>query len=386
MIKGLCIHRMPYFGGNVSKDIHKQLGLRKVINACGSYTPFGVSRSSDGVADAVAQSLKDYFVMSELADAAGKRIAEIYGVENVAFSHCAAGAITMAIAAIMVGNDMDLLYALPATKDLKNKVVIQSGHLVNYGQPIEQAVRLSGAGIIVAGTEQGCSVEALDKALVGEDVCALLCVESRLCKSGTVPAAQAVKRAHERGVPVVIDGAAQDLRLDEVIGFGADLTITSAQKYLSAPTCGLALGKRHLTECMQLQEKGIGRAMKPTKEGIIGALAGVEERAQMDMGFWETVQKEKSEAFAKRLNQIIHLSAECQPDQTGLPFSRVRATLDEKAANRTAVQVTALLADHNPMIALQDHELKLGVLNFEIVGLNQQELKTIYDQLSVLLD
>lgn len=366
-------------------EIHKDLKLRKMINARGTYTPFGVSRSSDAVASAVAQSLKHYFDMSELAEVAGNRISEIYGVESVAFSHCAAGSITMAIAAILVGSDLEQVLKLPDTNGAANRVVIQAGHLVNYGHPIEQDVRVTGAEVVVAGSELGCSAEALDAALSEDGVCALLCVESRLCKSGTVPTSEAVALAHGKGLPVIIDAAAQDLRLDEVIGFGADLTICSAQKYLSAPTCGLALGRRSLTDAMQMQEKGIGRAMKPTKEGIIGTLAAVEERASMDMDVWTTAQKQKSLEFADLLNRLPGVSTSCVPDQTGLPFTRVQAVFDEKALGKTVSQLNQQLAESDPQISVQEHELGDGVMNFEIVGLDEGELKIIYERLSDLL-
>ncbi len=356
-----------------------------MINARGTYTPFGVSRSSDAVANAVAQSLQHYFDMSALAEVAGNRIAKIYGVESVAFSHCAAGSITMAIAAILVGNNLDLALKLPDTTGLQKRIVIQAGHLVNYGHPIEQDVRLTGAEVVVAGSETGCSTEALDAALSENGVCALLCVESRLCKTGTVPVGEAIGLAHAKGLPVVVDAAAQDLRLDEVIGFGADLVIASAQKYLSAPTCGVALGQRDLTEAMQVQEKGIGRAMKPTKEGIIGTLAAVEERACMDMALWEKEQKQKSQNFSVLLNQLPSVSASCVPDQTGLPFTRVRAVFDEKALGKTASRLNQQLAESDPQISVQEHELDAGVLNFEIVGLDEEELKIIYARLSDLL-
>jgi len=367
-------------------DIHDQLGLRRVINARGSYTPFGVSRSHDAVAAVVAESLKHYFVMSELAEAAGDRIANIYDVESVGFSHCAAGSITMAIAAVMVGEDMDLLYKLPDTCNISHRVVIQAGHLVNYGQPVEQAIRLAGAEVVVAGGQHGCTVEELEAALDTDDVCALMCVESRLCKPGTVAADQAVALAHKKGVTAVIDAAAQDLRLPDVLGFGADITITSGQKYYAGPTCGLALGSKSMVGAMALQEKGIGRAMKLTKEGIIGALAAVELRVQTDMDAWSAEQKSKSDDFAAHLNQIRHLTVACEADQTGLPFLRVRAALDEASAGHTAFQVAEHLAANDPMISVQEHELDKGVLNFEIIGLNRSELEIIYERLSDLLD
>ncbi len=324
--------------------------------------------------------------MSDLADVAGARVAKIYNVESVAFSHCAAGSITMAIAAVMVGEDMNLLYRLPDTKGIPNRVVIQKGHMVNYGQPVEQAIRLAGAETVVAGTDAECPPEALKAALSEQGVCALMCVESRLCRPGTVASDEAVALAHDMGIPVIIDGAAQDLRLSEVLGFGADVTITSGQKYYSGPTCGLALGRKTLTQAMTLQEKGIGRAMKPTKEGIIGALAAVELRDRADMGAWSADQKTKSEDFAARLNEIRYLTVACEADQTGLPFFRVRAVLDERAAGHTAAQIAGLLAAQDPMISVQEHEFDKGILNFEIIGLTTLELEIIYESLSDLLD
>ena len=367
------------------KDIHADLGLRKIINARGTYTPFGVSRSSDIVSQAVANALGHYFDMSDLANVAGDRIAKIYGVEATSFSHCAAGSITMVIAAIMTGADMERLYKLPDTDGIQNRVVIQAGHMVNFGQPIEQAVRLSGASIVVAGSDNGCSVDQLSKALSEDGVCVLLCVESRLCKLGMVPTEDAVKLAHEKGLPVVVDAAAQDLRLPEVIGFGADITITSAQKYLSAPTCGLALGSRLLTDAMKLQEKGLGRAMKPTKEGVIGALAAVEERSSLDKAAWQQEQKKKSQGFVELLNGLKSIAAECDPDINGLPFDRVRCVVDEKRAGKTAFQINQELLAGEPMISVQDHELDIGVISFEIVGLSDDEMQEIYQRLSFVL-
>jgi len=62
--------------------------------------------------------------MSDFAKAAGDLISKIYGSEATAFLHCVAGAITMAIAAIMTGTDMGRLYRLPKTDEIRNRVVI----------------------------------------------------------------------------------------------------------------------------------------------------------------------------------------------------------------------------------------------------------------------
>ena len=60
--------------------------------------------------------------------------------------------------------------------------------MVNFGQPIEQAVRISGASIVVAGSDEGCSTEQLNEALSEDGVCALLCDKFWLCKPEMAPA------------------------------------------------------------------------------------------------------------------------------------------------------------------------------------------------------
>ena len=56
--------------------IHARLGLHPVINAAGTFTPLGVSRSSPAVADAVAQSLQEFFVIDELQALACRALAD----------------------------------------------------------------------------------------------------------------------------------------------------------------------------------------------------------------------------------------------------------------------------------------------------------------------
>ena len=81
---------------------------------------------------------------------------------------------------------------------------------------------------------------------------------------------KAVKLAKNLGVPTIIDGAAQDFRIEELLETGADVVLVSGQKYLASPTAGLVFGKREYVDAVRAQDKGIGRGMKATKEAIIG--------------------------------------------------------------------------------------------------------------------
>lgn len=58
---------------------HERHRLTEVINARGTFTPLGVSRSSATVAEAVAEALPEFFVMDELADRVSEAVAHATG-------------------------------------------------------------------------------------------------------------------------------------------------------------------------------------------------------------------------------------------------------------------------------------------------------------------
>ncbi len=46
-------------------SLHDRYGLTRVINAAGTFTPLGVSRSPAAVGNAVAEALSAFFVIDE---------------------------------------------------------------------------------------------------------------------------------------------------------------------------------------------------------------------------------------------------------------------------------------------------------------------------------
>ena len=89
-----------------------------------------------------------------------------------------------------------------------------------------------------------------------------------------------------------------------------------------------AIGRADLVEACRAQDSGIGRAMKPTKEAVVGVLAALQERRSLDLDEWTANQHSKVAAFVKQAARIGGLRATTVPDSTGLPFSRVCLTVD----------------------------------------------------------
>ncbi len=351
-------------------DLHARYRLTKVINARGTFTPLGVSRSTPQVGEAVAAALGEFFVIDELQDRASAALARWSGAEAGTVVHCAAAAITVSVAATMTGTSAEKIAALPDATGLSSRVVIPAGHVVDYGQSILQAIRLAGAAPVVADGD-------IDAALAHPETASLLLVSSRLVRGPALDLAETVRAAHRRGVPVIIDAAAQDLRVRDVVATGADLVLLSGQKYLASPTAGLVVGRAALLAAVRAQEKGIGRAMKASKEAIAGVLAALEAREGMDLAAWQAVQRGKVSAFVERVSRLPGLRAAVVDDPTGLPLARAQVTVAPARARLDAAGLASRLQAGDPPIWAMAHDTARGNLVFELVPLSDAEIEMI---------
>jgi uncharacterized pyridoxal phosphate-dependent enzyme len=366
-------------------DPHAHLGLTRVINAAGSYTPLGVSRSPPEVAAAAAVALQHWFVIEELQTLVGGRVAAWAGAEAATVVHCAAAGITLCVAASMAGSDPARVARLPEAPDLARRVVLPAGHAVDYGHPIVQDIRMAGGLPSLAGCAQGCSLEALRAALDAPDVAALLLVSSRLTSGSAMDLAAAVQLAHRRGVPALIDGAAQDWRVQELLATGCDALVVSGHKYMGSPTAGLVIGARDFVAAVRAQERGIGRAMKVSKECLLGVLAAVDHRSAVDRAAWEALERERARRVAAAIDKLPGLRAVAVPDPVGMPFERVSVTVDPAVVGTDAQGLAARLANGSPSVRVMSHELGEGRLVLEVVGFTELEERCVVAALEAAL-
>jgi seryl-tRNA(Sec) selenium transferase len=257
--------------------------------------------------------------------------------------------------------------------------VMPACHVVDYGHSNLQGIRLSGARVDLAGDETRCSIGDLEEELDGPDVSCLFLVSSRLTQGEPIDLVAAVRAAHRRGVPAIIDGAAQFPRIADLLATGADLVLVSGQKYLGSPTAGLVAGTWPLVQAVRAQEKGIGRVMKPTKEAIIGVIAALEEWQAFDRMKWEADELAKVLAFTEAAARIPEVSAEVVPDPTGLQVSRV--LLKVKDAKRVATELEAGV----PPIYVMTDRVADDELMLELVPLDANEIATVLARLWAIL-
>lgn len=356
-------------------DFHERYGLRRVINACGKMTSLCGARVLPGIAAAVHEAIQDFFELDDLQAAAGEVIARASGAEAGCVTACTAAGITLGVAATMTGNDLGRVLQLPDVEGMKSRVLIQQGHCVNFGAPITQAIRLAGARVTQVGEINRTTEAQLRLELERGDVAAVVAVESHhTVQHGWIRLPQLIPLVHEYGVPVVVDGAAQDQRLRGLIEVGSDLVIASAHKFLCSTTGGVVAGRQDLVSAVYLQNRGIGRGMKAGKEAIVGAMAALEYRMEEDLDAWTAEQDRKVQRILDQLADIAGLALSVDPDPNGCPFSRARLTPDPVKTNCTARQLTDRLAEGDPTIVARAHHAEEGYIYLDAIEMTDDDI------------
>src|SRR3954453_1148681 len=209
-------------------SIYDELGLRTVINASGTLTRLGGSRMAPEVLAAMAEAAAAFVPIDDLQARAGDVIAEITGAEAGYVVTDAAAGLSLGMAACIAGLDVGAMDRLPDTTGLKNEVVVQRGHRNAYDHAIRAAgVRMVEVGYLGypgAGGTFGWQIEEA----ITERTAAVAC--PILDTPGTLALAEVADIAHAKGVPVVVDAAAElppRSNLRRFIAEGADLVAYS---------------------------------------------------------------------------------------------------------------------------------------------------------------
>lgn len=252
-------------------DVYQRLGVEPFINCTSTYTINGGSRQLPEVIAAVEKASHYHVNIDELMIKAGARIAELLGGPAAMVSSGAAGAVTCGAAACVAGGDPEKMQKLPDTSGLKNECVVPKWSRSYY----DHAVRSVGVKMIEVGT-----LAELERALNPRTALAHG-QANLLAGSNPFTLREYTEACHRRGVPVLIDGAADlPLKPNPYLAAGVDLVAYSGGKILRGPqTSGILLGRADLIRAAyQVSSPHItfGRAIKVSKEEIVGLVVAVE--------------------------------------------------------------------------------------------------------------
>ncbi|AIC30405.1 seryl-tRNA(Ser) selenium transferase protein (plasmid) [Rhizobium etli bv. mimosae str. IE4771] len=366
-------------------DIRPAFGLRPVINVSGTMTSLGASIVVPEAIAAMTAILPHFVEINDLQRKASSVIARLTGGQaGFVTASCSAG-ISLAVAGAITGDDLLAIEKLPDAVPEKNEVLVQMGHVVSYGAPVDQAIRLAGGKVVLVGQATSTHRFHMEKAITDKTAAAVYVVSHHVVDYGLLNLKEFVEIAHARGVPVIVDAASEyDLRI--FLEQGADIALYSGHKFLGGPTSGIVAGRKELVRHAFLQNMGIGRGMKVGKESIFGVMAALEAWESRD----HTGIRERETGYLNLWKRTLDgrpgITALIEPDPTNNPLDRLRLIVDPEQAHITAWDLADALARGNPPIIVRDHEVEHRYFYLDPCNLHPGQEVIVANRLAEELD
>jgi L-seryl-tRNA(Ser) seleniumtransferase len=335
-------------------SIYEELGVRTVINASATLTRLGGSLMPAPVLEAMRQAAGAFVDVVEFRRRVGEEIARLTRNEAAYVACGAAAGLTLATAACITGLDAEKRERLPHLEGMKDEVIVHCHTRVGY----DFAIRMVGVRLVEIGSPEGTPPAELEAAL-SERTAAMFYFPRGTMQRGELPLEQAAAICHARGVPVIVDGAAQippHTNLWEFTQRGADLAVFSGGKGLCGPqAAGLVLGKKELIEAVAFNgppQAFIGRGMKVGKEELAGMLAAVRWYLSQDHEALMQQYESQVRFVIEACTGLPHVTARRSfPSEAGQPMPRAEIRVGP-ALGLTGRDVVRLLEEGEPSIAV----------------------------------
>ena len=270
-----------------------------------------------------ANAAGSFVDLNAFQERVGMRIAELTHNEAAYVSSGAAAGIMLSVASCIAGSDAANTFAFPQLdRHSKNEVIVQKVQRNGYDYAIAQ----TGATVV----EIGNTAAELEAAITDRTACIVWFAGGPLAKDA-LPIEDVIRIAKQRGVPVIVDAAAQIPPVSSLWHFTRDLGATGAifsgGKGIRGPqSSGLVLGTKELIAGCRANgnpNHSIGRPMKVGKEEMAGLLAAVEYTLEQD----ETALLEQYEnivhGWIEDLAGLPGVTAERRfPSEAGQPHGR----------------------------------------------------------------
>jgi D-glucosaminate-6-phosphate ammonia-lyase len=330
-------------------QIYQSIGVEPVINCRGTFTIIGGSVERPEVRAAMDSAARYFVQIDELAEAVGRRFAELTGAEwGMVSAGCAAG-MKHVTAACVTGGNPEKLIRIPDLTDLdKTEVVVPRSSRNSY----DHAIRNVGVRMITVET-----LEELEKALTSRTAMIYLLADSGPA-SGPMALDAVAQIAKPKNIPILVDAAAEVLTIPNVhLQRGATIVAYSGGKAICGPQCaGLLLGRKDILQSAwqaSSPHHGPGRDNKVGREETLGMLAAVEAWVKRDhAGEWKTWLS-WLENIAKRVTAIDGIrTAVREPSDLSNKSPSLVITWDSTKLHVTGDELAEELARTKPRIAV----------------------------------
>ena len=331
-----------------SPEVYTRLGVRPFINCTATLTVNGGSLMLPEVIRAMEEASHFHVNLDELMENAGDHLAKLLDVEWGIVTAGTSAALTHATAGVLTGTDAEKIQRLPNLEGLKNQVIIPRESRNAY----DHAVRTLGVKVVEVN-----SPEEL-RAAIGPHTAMIELLGNYFGKA-TLDLKDIAPIAHAAGIPILVDAAADYLIVpNPYIAQGADMVAYSGGKILRGPQgAGLLVGRRDLIRAAwanSAPHHAFGRALKVTKEEIVGMLRAVEawrsERSlEADFRSWESWYAHISEQITKAPGVRTGVHGPVR----GGPFPTLEILWDQQKIGLTAGELGRLLLEGEPPVMTQ---------------------------------
>jgi L-seryl-tRNA(Ser) seleniumtransferase len=397
-------------------NIYDRFGVRRRINAAGTLTRLGGSLMPPEVIEAMVEAAQYSVDISELQARASAVIAECTGAEAGIVTSGAAAALTLGTAACLTGLNPAKMERLPDTDGLANEVLMCRAHRTTY----DHAIRAAGARIRDVGfndSATGAGVRGVEPWEIEAGISPqTVAVAYTATPANQPPLATVTALAKQRGLPVLVDAAAQLPPVGNLRHFlaeGADLVVFSGGKAIRGPQgTGILCGRRDLIAAAVLQQwdmdvapetwdppgdlipkhvlrgiphHGIGRGFKVGKEEIVGLLVALQRYVRLDAKAEEMELESRLAPVARALSDLPHVATRLLSAEATGRIPLLEVILDEGALGRTAWAVSAALQRGEPPVHLGERRAADGILTISPAAFRPEDAGVIGDRLQAVL-
>ncbi|SIQ35466.1 aminotransferase class V-fold PLP-dependent enzyme [Halanaerobium kushneri] len=358
---------------------YNKLGVKKIINAAGTYTKYSGSLMKEEVLLAMQEASRQFVDIDQLLSKSGQYIADLLGVEAALITAGAAAGLALSTAACIAGDNKDLARQLPLSEGLKNEFIVMKSHR----NPYDQAVLTAGGKFVEIGNAIETFGWELEAAITEKTAGIFFFVQSDLFRS-SLELDEVIEIAHRYNLPVIIDAAAElppKENLTKFIKMGADIVLFSGGKDLRGPqSSGLMLGKQELLDKCRANgypNHALGRPMKLDKETIIGLTTAIElylaEDQDKRMKCWE----KQADYLYQNLKDIdgfeIELGYPDQPLTQPASIPRLFISVAEEILGFNKEELRDKLAQSEPIVIVESDKNNL-LINPHMLQQGEEEV------------
>jgi len=336
--------------------LYTDLGVRTLINASTTLTALGGSLMPPEVMNAMREASTAFVDLNQLHERAGARLARVTRNEAAYVTSGCSAAIVLAVLGCRTRGQLTNIAQLTVENSLPNEVIVHAAHRIPY----DPAIQFAGATVRQIGNALQTFDWELDAA-INERTAAVFWVAGPHLSRGALPLTDVVRVAHARGVPVIVDAAAQLPPLSNLWHFtteqGADLALFSGGKALRGPQAsGLMVGRADWVEAARSNgspHQRLARALKAGKEEIAGLVTAVCRYVELDHAAIAEQQYATCHEWAAQLARIPGVSVRVHDLNTaGQPVPRVQVVLSRANHGPACSSVIDNLWMGDPAIAV----------------------------------